>query len=148
VEEEAMKRWQKTLGLGAMVLALPPALTACGGSGSSSTSEPATVEQVSGKDAHRVRLSDEAAKRLRVRTAVATTEAGRTVIPFSAVLYAPSGTTSTYVSTEPRTFEREPIVVDHIEGDRAVLSNGPAPGTRVVTVGAVELLGAESGMDG
>jgi hypothetical protein len=143
-----MKRWQKTAGLGAMVLALPLGLTACGGSGSSSTSAAATVEHVSGTDAYRVRLSVEAARRLRVRTAVAATEAGRTVIPFSAVLYTPGGATCTYVSTKRRTFEREPIVVDHIEGDRAVLSSGPAPGTRVVTVGAVELFGTESGMDG
>ncbi len=143
-----MKRWQKTLALGALALALPLALTACGGSGSSSTSEPATVEKASGSDAYLVRLSADAAQRLRVRTAVATAEAGRTVIPFSAVLYTPSGKTCTYVSTKPRTFEREPIVVDHIAGDRAVLSSGPAAGTRVVTVGAVELLGAEAGMGG
>jgi hypothetical protein len=143
VEEEDMNRWQ-TLGLGALVLALPLALTACGGSGSSSTSEPATVEKASGTDAYLVRLSADAAKRLRVRTAVATAEAGRTVIPFSAVLYAPNGRTCTYVSTKPRTFQREHIVVDHIAGDHAVLSSGPAAGTRVVTVGAVELLGAES----
>jgi hypothetical protein len=148
VEEEDMKHWQKTLGLGALVLALPLALTACGGSGSSSTSEPATVEKASGTDGYLVRLSVDAARRLRVRTAVATTEAGRTVIPFSAVLYAPSGKTYTYVSTKPRTFEREPIVVDRIAGDRAFLSNGPAAGTRVVTVGEVELFGAESGMGG
>lgn len=143
-----MKRWQKALGLGAVVLALPLPVTACGGSGSSSTSEPVKVEKASGTDAYLVRLSVDAAQRLRVRTAVATAEAGRTVIPFSAVLYAPSGKTCTYVTTKPRTFERKPIVVDHIAGDRAFLSNGPAPGTRVVTVGAVELFGAESGMGG
>lgn len=141
-----MKRWQKALGLGATALALPLALTGCGGSASSSTPAPVRVERVSGTDAYRVLLSVEAAKRLRVRTAVASTEAGRTVIPFSAVLYAPSGTTSTYVSTKRRTFAREPIVVDHIAGARAVLANGPPPGTRVVSVGAMELLGAESGM--
>ena len=140
-----MKRCRKTLRLGVLVLALPLALTACGGSGSSSTSEPATVEKVSGSDAQLVRLSVDAAKRLRVRTTAATAEAGRTVIPFSAVLYTPSGKTCAYVSTKPRTFEREQIVVDHIAGDHAVLSSGPAPGTRVVTVGAVELLGAEAG---
>ena len=141
-----MKRWQKTLALGALALALPLALTACGGSGSSSTSEPATVEKASGTDAYLVKLSADATRRLRIRTAVATAEAGRTVIPFSAVLYAPNGTTITYVSTKPRAFERESIVVDHIAGDRAVLANGPPPGTRVVSVGAVELLGAESGV--
>lgn len=144
-----MKRWQKNLGLGAMVLVLPPALTACGGSGSSTASaEPATVEKASGTDAYLVRLSVDTAKRLRVRTAVARAEAGRTVIPFSAVLYAPSGATSAYVSTKLRTYERKTIVVDHIAGDRAFLSSGPASGARVVTVGAVELFGAESGMGG
>jgi hypothetical protein len=30
-----------------------------------------------------------------------------------------------------------------IDGDRAILSDGPAPGTEVVTVGAAELLGTE-----
>jgi hypothetical protein len=148
VEEEPVKRWLKTVGVVAVVLALPLAVTACGGSGSTSSAEPATVEQVPGTThAYRVTLSVEAAKRLRVETAVATTDAGRTVIPFSAVLYAPSGTTCTYVNTKPRTFVREAILVDHIQGDRAVLSNGPAAGTRVVTVGAVELSGVESGRD-
>jgi hypothetical protein len=138
-----MKRWQKALVLGAMALAVSLTLTGCGGSGSSPASQPATVDQVPGTDAYRVTLSADAAKRLRVRTAVVTSEDGRTVIPFSAVLYAPSGAACAYVLTKPRTFERQQIVVDHIAGDRAVLSSGPSAGTRVVAVGAVELRGAE-----
>jgi hypothetical protein len=40
-------------------------------------------------------------------------------------------------------FVRSPITVVTIEGNRAVLSAGPAAGTQVVTVGAAELLGTE-----
>jgi hypothetical protein len=36
--------------------------------------------------------------------------------------------------------------VDHIQGDLVVLQEGPAAGTSVVTVGAVELYGADTGV--
>jgi hypothetical protein len=40
-------------------------------------------------------------------------------------------------------FVRESIDVIEIDGDQALLSDGPAPGTEVVTVGAAEILGTE-----
>ena len=40
-------------------------------------------------------------------------------------------------------FVREAIGVERIDGDTAYLSEGPAAGTEVVTVGAAELFGAE-----
>jgi hypothetical protein len=43
-------------------------------------------------------------------------------------------------------YVRRSIAIDHVEGDRAVLRDGPAPGTSVVTVGAPELLGIEYGV--
>ncbi len=70
----------------------------------------------------------------------------RGVIPYAAVLYDPQGKTWTYTNPGPLTFVREPITVDRIEGDKAFLSDGPAPGTLVVTVGAAELFGAETGV--
>ncbi len=36
-----------------------------------------------------------------------------------------------------------PVKVDRIEGNRVVLTNGPAARTAVVTVGAAEVYGAE-----
>ena len=36
-------------------------------------------------------------------------------------------------------------LVDRIDGERAILAKGPAPGTAVVTVGATELWGVEYG---
>ena len=68
----------------------------------------------------------------------------RKVVPYSAVLYDPYGKTWVYHSPEPLVFVRLPIVVDFIEGDRAILKEGPPVGTEVVTAGAAELFGVEN----
>jgi hypothetical protein len=82
----------------------------------------------------------------RVRVELALSGAAkRRVVPTSSVLYDAKGKTWVYTSPEPRVFVRHAITVDHIDGDRVVLSDGPAPGTAVVTVGAAELLGTEYG---
>lgn len=70
------------------------------------------------------------------------------VIPYSAVVYDTDGSTWTYVNTKPRTFVRERISINAIEGFSALLSRGPAVGTAVVTVGAPELLGTEYEISG
>ena len=59
------------------------------------------------------------------------------------MLYDPNGDTWAYTNPEPLVFVRAPITVVTIDGNRAVLSAGPAAGTQVVTVGAAELLGTE-----
>jgi hypothetical protein len=46
------------------------------------------------------------------------------------------------------TFVPQEVVIARIDGDTAILTSGPAPGTEVVTVGAAELLGAEYGVPG
>ncbi len=43
-------------------------------------------------------------------------------------------------------FVRHAITVDFIQRDIAVLTDGPSVGTKVVSVGAIELLGAETGI--
>jgi hypothetical protein len=109
-------------------------------------SELATVEPVEGSDVSQVTLTAEAAERIDVQTvAVETASEGhaRMTIPYAAVLYDPAGDTWTYTSPETLVFVRAPIEVLRIDGDRAILSDGPAPGTEVVTVGAAELLGTE-----
>lgn len=70
----------------------------------------------------------------------------RKIIPYSAVAYDVEGRTWSYTSPKPLTFVRHPITVDYIDGDLAVLSEGPPPGTAVVMVGVAELLGAELGV--
>lgn len=143
-----MKHRHGYLALAVVLLALVVTAAGCGGSSDSGASEEAaTVEQVSGSDAYRITLTPEAAKRLDIQTASVEQGANGTVVPYGAVFYSPSGDTWAYVSSEPLTFMREPIVVDRIEGDQAILSKGPAVGTKVATVGVAELFGAESGID-
>ena len=126
-------------------------LAACGGQTSAdeaSNSEPAKVEPVDGTELNRVILSAKAAERLDIQTALVQVESSgtqQTVIPYAAVLYDPNGETWTYTSPEPLVFVRQDFSVDHIEGDLAVLLDGPPPGTAVVTVGATELWGIEYG---
>jgi hypothetical protein len=144
-----MKRGNRW-AMGVLVLVGALGLTACGG-GSDTTSEsgPYHIEEVSGSDHGRIVLTAKAAKRLEIRTAaVQAGEGDKTVIPYAAVLYEPDGKTYAYVSPKPLTFVREPIVVERIDGNQAVLTSGPELGTKVATVGVAELYGAESGIDG
>jgi hypothetical protein len=113
--------------------------------------EPARVEPVEGSDdLFRVTLTAEAAERIDLQTALVRTEgdgaAERTVVPYSAIVYETDGETWVYTGTDDLSFVREHIVVQEIEGDRAVLSEGPPAGTEVVTVGVAELFGAEHGI--
>ena len=110
-----------------------------------SGAEIATVEPIEGTDVATVTLTPEAAERIDVTTAPVERGAGSAAlsIPYAAVLYDPAGDTWTYTSPEDLTYVRAPISVIRIDGDHALLSKGPAPGTEVVTVGAAELLGTE-----
>jgi hypothetical protein len=68
------------------------------------------------------------------------------VIPYAAVIYDLTGKTWVYTSPEPLTFVRQPISIDYIEDDMAVLVDGPDAGTLVATVGVAELYGADTGV--
>jgi hypothetical protein len=143
------KRWIAILGL----LIAFPQLSACSQTLAEATGgeEPATVEQVEGsEDVSRLTLTPKAVERLGIQTAPVREEtvAGkrRKVVPYGAVLYLADGKTSVYVTSAANVYVREPITVDHIEGDRAILSAGPAAGTMVVTVGTAELYGTETGV--
>ncbi|MGN9774775.1 hypothetical protein ACTMS0_03165 [Micromonospora sp. H33] len=72
-----------------------------------------------------------------------------TVLPYSAVLYTPDGAAWVYTVPRPLTHIREKVVVATVggpDGTEAVLSGGPPVGTTVVTVGVMELYGAELGV--
>jgi len=108
---------------------------------------PAHVEHLKGDEPTRVTLTEEAAKRIDIQTAkvedMTMHGVQRLVIPYAAILYDTNGETWVYTSPEPFVYVRHRIVVDYIEDELAVLSDGPAPGIAVVTVGATELNGAE-----
>jgi hypothetical protein len=111
---------------------------------------PAVVEKIEGSELNRLILTEKAAQRLGIKTDVVREElvegAQRLTVPYSAVIYDLEGGTWAYVSSDPLTFSRHPIMVDYIEGDRAVLSDGPEAGTAIVTVGVAELYGTDTGI--
>jgi hypothetical protein len=73
---------------------------------------------------------------------------GRVAIPYAAVLYDPDGRTTTFTRPASLTYLRRPIVIEGVRGERAILRSGISGGDTVVVVGADELLGAETGIEG
>lgn len=65
------------------------------------------------------------------------------VVPYSAVIYDNQGNSWVYANPEPRVFVRQPVTIEYIEKDLAVVTEGPPLGTAVVTTGAAELWGVE-----
>lgn len=115
-------------------------------------SEPAKVESVQGTELNRVTLTAKAAERLDIQTApvryaqVSPSRIQRKVVPYSSVIYDLNGKTWVYTSPESLTFVRHSIIIDYIDADLAVLSDGPPLGTLVVTVGVAELYGIDTGV--
>lgn len=124
-------------------------LSACG---SSSTSRPhrplARLQYVGGSRTASVVLTRLGARRIGIRTAVAAAARGprASVVPYAAILYEPDGSAVVYTNPFPLVYTRTRVAVARIGGDRAYLSHGPRAGTRVVTVGASELLGVQNGV--
>jgi len=115
--------------------------------------EPASVEPIEGSVVSRLTLTQRATQRLGIRTTLLRRapgggETGRTLVPYSALIYEPDGGTWVYTNPSKLVFVRAKVTVDRIEGDRALLTSGPPIGTSVVTVGSAELYGAEFGVGG
>lgn len=81
--------------------------------------------------------------RVRVELPLAGNDSKQRVVPYSAVYYDAQGKTWVYVNPKPLVFERQQIVIERVVGDVAVISDGPAVDTDVVTTGAALLYGAE-----
>ncbi len=139
-------RW---LGAAALIVGLQSAACHRAPAGTPASAKPARVEHIEGTKVSRVTLTPRAAERLDIKqdvvreTRVKRSGTVRKVVSYAAVLYDARGDTWVYTSPEPLVFVRQRIKVDYIEGDRAVLLDGPSAGTRVVTVGGAELFGAE-----
>ena len=110
---------------------------------------PAKVEKLEGSEISRVTLTAKARERLDLRTIevreqkVSRSATPRRVVPYSSLIYDAQGVTWVYTSPKPLTFVRHKVEVDYIEGDTVVLSDGPAVGTVVASVGVAELYGTE-----
>jgi hypothetical protein len=105
---------------------------------------PAAINPVAGeKDLVSVTLTREGAERIGIATGAVGRRTGQKTIPYAALLYANDG--SAFVYTNPRglTYVRARIEIDRVAGDRVLLDEGPAAGTKVVTTGAQQVHGAE-----
>lgn len=95
-------------------------------------------------DIARVTITPRGASQIGLETAEVTEAGGRRRIPYAALLYAADGQHAyVYVESPPLSFHREDVVVDRVQDDRVIISEGPTAGTRVATQGVPQIHGAE-----
>jgi len=137
-----MKRCAMVVAIGAVLV-----LMGCKQDTIEEKHHPAKLEESGTEGIMKVTLEARAAERIGIQTAPVLEEmvgsSRQLVVPYGAIMYDAKGGTWTFTNPQPLVFVRHKIVVDHVDGDRVILSEGPSAGTVVVTVGASELMGAE-----
>ena len=141
----------RSRGLAALLLAGGLGLGGCAGSALGADTAPAEVASVhapaDGGPAT-VTLAEAAERRLGIELSDVATSPGGLVIPYGAVVYEPEGSSWVYVQVRPRTYRRAEVTIAGIAAGQVTLSSGPPAGTKVVSLGAAELVGVETGIDG
>ena len=123
-------------------------ITGCGQPAAAAPKEEAIKIEKHESGPATITLSARAAERLGVQTGEVRGEGARKTIPYAAVIYDAGGATWAYTAPGSLVYQRASITVDRIEGADAYLTDGPPSGTAVVTLGAAELYGAETGVGG
>ena len=147
-----MRGWNRGLAALLMLAALPLSACAPVATATATKPKPYKLEKPEGTSLTRLRIEQRVFDRIRIKTSTIREverfggETARKVVDYAAVVYEPKGDTAIYTNPEPLVFVRQPIKVDYIDGDVAVLADGPPAGTAVVTVGTAELLGMEFGV--
>src|SRR5579884_893670 len=140
-----------TMTKGLIALLGGAALLACAGCGASNPprTEPSyVVGRVPGTHQWQIVLTPDGAGAIGIQTARAASVRGRrasVTIPLSAIIYSATGETYAYVSPRRLAYRQVAIRVRTIVGRTVYLRSGVPPGSRVVTVGAEELFGAQTG---
>jgi hypothetical protein len=150
---------QRSRWRAAILLAVCLALSGCERASEVETSGSgeARVDSLDGTGLKRVTLTPEAATRLGVQTVplrqgpVAPRSGtgprqSRKLTPYAAIIYDVNGMAWVYTMPRPLSYVRRRVTVDYVEGDTAVLSQGPGAGTAIVTQGVAELYGTEIGV--
>jgi hypothetical protein len=141
----------RRLTLTGMIVSLLP-LAACSqhDSHAAHKEHPAQVDKIEGSELSRVTLTEKAAERIGLETAPVREQeldgSLRKVVPYSSLIYDAKGRTWIYTSPQPRTFVRQQVEVDRIDGASVFLADGPAAGTQIASVGVAEIYGAETGV--
>jgi hypothetical protein len=108
----------------------------------------ATIKRL-GFGISQITLREKAAQRLGIQTGtIREHPSGRTIAPFASTIYDLDGDAWVYVVSAPLTYVRQNVAIERIDGVDVYLTDGPQPGTQVVTVGVPELYGTEIGVNG
>jgi len=136
--------------MGMIVSVLPLAACSQHDSLAAHGDHPAQVDKIEGSELSRVTLTEKAAERIGLETASVREQeldgSSRKVVPYSSLIYDPQGRTWIYTSPQLRTFVRQQVEVDTIDGDVVLLIDGPPVGTKIASVGVTEIYGAETGV--
>ena len=119
-------------------------LSACGGQipVTGDKVAPSSLEPIEGSELSRVILTEKAAERIGVETV----PVRGLVVPYSAVIYDIEGNTWIYTNPAPLTFVRAPIEISRIDGDQVLLAQALESDAPIVTMGVIEIYGAETGV--
>ncbi len=145
-------RIARAFGIGSLALATGLGVAGCQTSASAGAEEAiaaaASVEESPDGGPAVLHLTEESLLRLGLETGTVQRSRGGLTMPYAAVVYDAEGESWAFVELEPGTYQRQPIAITEVEGDTVRLSEGPEPGTAVVTVAAAELVGVEAGISG
>lgn len=132
--------------IAAAVLAALTALAGCGSTSAPDQPPTARMAHAGPHGALSVVLTPLGEQRVGVQTAAAAAAGGgQTVVPYSALLYQPDGSSVVYTVTGPLTYTLAAVRVASMQGSQVYLT-GLTPGTVVVTAGGEELLGVQDGV--
>jgi hypothetical protein len=110
--------------------------------------EPAALESTGPDKPARVILTEEAVDRVALQTTEVKALGKDLTVDHAALVFDKAGKPWVFSVVGPRTYVRATVTIKEVQDNVVTLSAGPQPGTQVVTVGAIELWGAELGIAG
>jgi hypothetical protein len=110
--------------------------------------EPAALETPGPGQPARVILTEEAVDRVALQTTEVKMLGKDHAVDHAALVFDKAGKPWVFTVVAPRTYVRAAIGIKDVQDNLVILSSGPPAGTQVVTIGAIELWGAELGIAG
>jgi hypothetical protein len=110
--------------------------------------EPAALESTGPDKPARVILTEEAVDRVALQTTEVKALGKELTVDHAALVFDKAGKPWVFSVVGPRTYVRATVTIKEVQDNVVTLSAGPRAGTQVVTVGAIELWGAELGIAG
>jgi hypothetical protein len=110
--------------------------------------EPAALESTGPDKPARVILTEEAVDRVALQTTEVKALGKDLTVDHAALIFDKAGKPWVFSVVGPRTYVRATVTIKEVQDNVVTLSAGPPAGTQVVTVGAIELWGAELGIAG